>query len=83
MSATKPQLLLEHYLKQLKLPSMLREHEKLAHHGRVFDDQTGVLGAHLVSSFLLPVDSWGVRAQIRARFSKLTSTYTTTIGKTW
>jgi DNA replication protein DnaC len=29
-AATKPQLLLEHYLKQLKLPSMLREHEKLA-----------------------------------------------------
>jgi len=28
--ATKPQLLLEHYLKQLKLPSMLREYEKLA-----------------------------------------------------
>lgn len=28
--ATKPQLLLQHYLKQLKLPSMLREYEKLA-----------------------------------------------------
>jgi DNA replication protein DnaC len=28
--STKPQLLLEHYLKQLKLPSMLREYEKLA-----------------------------------------------------
>ena len=30
MSAATPQLLLEHYLKQLKLPSMLREYEKLA-----------------------------------------------------
>ena len=30
MSDAKPTLLLEHYLKQLKLPSFLREHEKLA-----------------------------------------------------
>src|ERR1035437_8985667 len=29
-ATTKPQLLLEHYLKQLKLPSMLRAYEKLA-----------------------------------------------------
>jgi DNA replication protein DnaC len=29
-SPSKPQVLLEHYLKQLKLPSMLREYEKLA-----------------------------------------------------
>jgi DNA replication protein DnaC len=30
MTATKPQLLLAHYLKQLKLPSFLREYDKLA-----------------------------------------------------
>jgi DNA replication protein DnaC len=30
MTATKPQVLLTHYLKQLKLPSFLREHEKMA-----------------------------------------------------
>ena len=30
MTQTKPSLLLDHYLKQLKLPTMLREHEKLA-----------------------------------------------------
>jgi DNA replication protein DnaC len=30
MSATKATVLLEHYLKQLKLPSILREHEKMA-----------------------------------------------------
>ncbi len=30
MSASKPTVLLEHYLKQLKLPTMLREHAKLA-----------------------------------------------------
>ena len=30
MTATKPQLLLTHYLKQLKLPSFLREYDKMA-----------------------------------------------------
>lgn len=30
MSGSKPTVLLEHYLKQLKLPTMLREHSKLA-----------------------------------------------------
>ena len=30
MSASKPTVLLEHYLKQLKLPTMLREYAKLA-----------------------------------------------------
>jgi DNA replication protein DnaC len=30
MTQTKPSVLLDHYLKQLKLPTMLREHEKLA-----------------------------------------------------
>ena len=30
MSPTKPQVLLEHYLKQLKLPTILQEHEKMA-----------------------------------------------------
>ena len=30
MSDTKATVLLEHYLKQLKLPSILREHEKMA-----------------------------------------------------
>ena len=30
MTATKPQVLLAHYLKQLKLPSFLREYDKLA-----------------------------------------------------
>ena len=29
MSATKPTVLLEHYLKQLKLPTSLREYEKV------------------------------------------------------
>ena len=30
MSVSKPTVLLEHYLKQLKLPTMLREYAKLA-----------------------------------------------------
>ena len=30
MSPTKPTVLLEHYLKQLKLPTILREHAKIA-----------------------------------------------------
>ena len=45
MSATKPTVLLEHYLKQLKLPTVLREYAKLASvcHSERADYQTFLL----------------------------------------
>ena len=45
MSTQKPELLLGHYLKQLKLPSMLREYSKLA---EVCRDEGADYGTYLL-----------------------------------